>query len=168
MNEMVCPSCGANVEGLTGCCDCCGAAFVQNKSFLFISVVAWRTAASIIMDILRPVEVTFAQRYGGTVFSEALDQIGVIPLCFPAEMREAPEIGKERRYVSLKNRYADLRLHISYEALIHGDPVSRLRLCAENIAAAAAYVRKKDKTFQENAFLEAISDCFYRVYGIQV
>ena len=168
MQEGLCPGCGANVAGLTERCDCCGASLARKETFLFFSTVAWHTSASILMDILRPVENAFALHYGEEVFSEALDQIAVIPLCFPAEMHENPEISRERRYVSLKNRYRDLRLHICYEALIHGDPITRIRLCFDNIVSAAAYVRKKDRTFQEKAFLDAVSDCFYRSYGVRI
>ena len=168
MEPSVCPNCGANVEGLLHRCDCGGADLAPEKPFLFFSVVAWRTSAMLIMDILRPVERAFIQRYGMNSYSEALDQIAIIPLCFPEEIHQDPEIERERQYVTLKNRYADLRLHISYESLIRGGQEERLRLCAENIASAAEYVHRKDKTFQKNAFLDAVSDCFYGVYGIKV
>ena len=168
MEQSVCPNCGANMEGLVQHCDCCGAVLDRKKAFLFFSAVAWRSAAAVIMELLHPVETVFAQRYGKTSFSEALDQIGILPLCFPEEMHREPDIAKERRYVTLKKRYADLRLHISYEKLIAGNQEERLLLCAENIASAATYIRKKDRSFREKAFLNAVFDCFYEIYGIRV
>lgn len=137
---------------------------MESKSFLFITTEAWRESARIIMDILHPVNNSFAEKYGECNFSDNLDDIGIIPVCLPKNMIEDGSF-KERRYVSLKKRYADIRLHIPYEEFMKGDKIARISLCAKNIADAVAYVKKKDKSLDAEKLLAAISDSFEACHG---
>ena len=165
MEPTLCPRCGANVEGLIERCDCCGASRQPDlKSFLFFSTESKGSAATQIMRILNPVENFFNQKYRGKKFSENLDDIAIIPVCIPEDMIQDGCL-KERRYVSLKKRYADIRLHIPYDAFIKGDQSTRIGLCAKNIADAVSYIKKKDKTFDAEKFLNAIRESFEAHHG---
>ena len=165
METKLCPKCGANVEGLIERCDCCGASLQPNlKSFLFFSTESKGSVATQIIRILNPVETYFTQKYRGRKFSENLDDIAIIPVCIPEDMIQDGCL-KERRYVSLKKRYADIRLHISYDAFIKGDQSARIGLCAKNIAEAVSYIKKKDKTFDAEQFLNAIQESFEDCHG---
>ena len=165
MEPKLCPKCGANVEGFIERCDCCGASLQADlKSFLFFSTESKGSAATQIMRILNPVETYFTQNYRGIKFSENLDDIAIIPVCIPEDMIQDGCL-KERRNVSLKRRYADIRLHISYDAFIKGDQSARIALCAKNIAEAVSYIKKKDKTFDVEQFLNAIQESFDARHG---
>jgi len=134
-------------------------AFFEPERFLFFSTESESPAASLLMDILRQVEDEFLREYSETVFSEQLDSIAVIPVCVSQAMIERG-FGKERRYVSLKRRFADVRLRISYSEFIQADRKGRISLCRECVHQAAQYIESKDKTFHYVAFLTAIDRVF--------
>lgn len=165
MDEKLCPQCGANVEGLLHRCDCCGAS-LQHKleSILFFSTESKSPASILIMQILNPVGAAFTEKYHAEKFSENLEKIAIIPVCIPESMIQDGWL-KERRYVSLKKRYADIRLHIPYDAFVQGDESIRVWLCMKNIADAVSYIKKKDKTFDAKKFLTAIGEIFQTQHG---
>lgn len=108
--------------------------------------------------MLFPIEKEFTDRHFGERFSEKLDRLAIIPMCMPTITL------KERRYISWKNRYADVRLIIPYDDFIYGDQTERILLCKKNIQTAVEYVKRKDATFEADRFLEAVEDAFTTVY----
>ena len=127
-------------------------------SFWFLSFETYEAVGSMLADLLYPVEMEFTDRHFGDSFSERLDRIAIIPMCMPTV------ILKERRYISWKNRYADIRLIIPYHEFLHADHAERISLCKTNIRHAAEYVRKTDPTFEADRFLNAVWDAFSAVY----
>ena len=133
-----------------------GQALVKEQPFLFLSAEAKSPAGPLLMDLLRPLNQTFSIHYRGVRFSEHLDQITIVALCFP---RESASSVRQRRYVSLHRRFADLRLHLPYEALPGSTAAQRSVLCLSLIEQAACYLAAKDPSFQKSAFLQAIKGC---------
>lgn len=123
----------------------------QEKKFLFFSTEAKDPAARMIMNILIPIEKNFSEISRALSFSEALDSVGVIPVCVPSEMiRDG--FGKERKYVSLKKRYADIRLRIDYEHFISSSAEEQRKICLSTVKKSINYVTTKDKTFDLRLF----------------
>lgn len=125
------------------------------KTFLFFSVEGETPASSLIIDILHPAENKFHVKYHQTTFSNQLESIAIIPVCISQTMI-GNGFGKERKYVSLKNRFADVRLQIPYLEFLQADDTRKVALCKENIYNAARYIAQRDKTFMLTTFLSAI------------
>jgi len=65
-------------------------------------------------------------------YTPVLGEIGVIVNCYPNELT-AKGFGKIRRYISYKNRYADIRLPIDYDKLLKADRREQYILTVKNI-----------------------------------
>ena len=121
-----------------------GMELARRQHFVFFSVEGEGAAAVKIMEILNPIQAALNEM-------DKLDSIAIIPLCVSDEAR------RERRYVSLKKRGADLRLRIDWADFVRAAPETRRYLCLENLRASAAYIAQKDASFQLEEFLADIA-----------
>lgn len=126
-----------------------GMELARRQYFTFFSVEGESPAAVKIMEILNPIQAALNEL--DKRYSSKLDSIAIIPLCVSDEAR------RERRYVSLKKRCADLRLRIDWADFVRAAPEQRRRLCLENLRASAAYIAQKDASFQLEEFLADIA-----------
>lgn len=125
-----------------------GSELARRRHFAFFSVEGEGAAAVKIMEILNPVQAALNEL--DKRYSSQLDSIAIMPICVSDEERP------ERRYVSLKKRYADLRLRIDWNAFCTATAETRRCLCLENLRACAAYIAKKDASFLLEEFLADI------------
>lgn len=107
-----------------------------------------------IVNILNSIKLKFDSIDPRTL-SNQLDNIGIIPICLPEDMLSRG-FGKERKYVSLKKRTADIRLRIPYETFMSCNFENQISLCRENLISAAKYIAKKDRSFNIDRFLSLI------------
>ncbi|MBR5094642.1 MAG: hypothetical protein IK095_06065 [Oscillospiraceae bacterium] len=117
---------------------------------LFMSTEAYVPAARMIMQILN----TVMNEMGDLQickYSSQLKRISIIPICVPEEVLNNG-FCKERKYVSLKRQYADIRLQIDYEVFVRAPEETKVQMCLENIEQAARYISAKDKTFDGPLF----------------
>ena len=126
-----------------------GMELARRQYFVFLSTEGEGAAAVKIMEILNPIQAALNKM--DKRYSSKLDSIAIIPLCV-----SDPTV-PERRYVSLKKRYADLRLRIDWDAFCRATPGQRQQLCRENILASSAYIAKKDDSFLLKEFLADIA-----------
>ncbi len=92
-----CPSCGANVEGLTHHCDCCGALLNAPTSFF-----VWHTFVTEASGDLYLLMKELFQQFDGIDFSQYRDILQVVEVnvfCYPASMIDEQGI-KNRLYFS--------------------------------------------------------------------
>lgn len=129
----------------------------QEKRFCFFSTEANHLVSATIINILKKFEDMLSEQYSDIIFSNNLDSIGIIVICMPDDML-AQGYGKERRLVSLKKRYADVRLQITYSDFLDADRNQQLHMCKNIIEEAAKYIYKKDKTFMFVQFVNAINN----------
>ena len=129
------------------------------RSFLFMRFETCDIVGARLAELLGPVADRFTDLHFGESFSGKLDRLAIIPTCLPSDLLP------ERRYISWKNRYADIRLRIDYHDFLYGSHEERLELCRENIRQAADHVRKKDATFEADRFLAAVEDVINELYG---
>ncbi len=122
-------------------------------SFLFFSTESLAPTGKAIMDLLHPVELAFNERYSAERYSDALDSIAIIPMCMTADMRRD---WKERRYVSKKNRYADVRLWIDYDTFRAASAEERSALCRRNIQDAVAYIKSRSPSLRDELLIRDI------------
>jgi len=125
-----------------------GTELAKRRRFVFFSTEGEGAAAVGIMEILNPIQTALDEM--DKRYSSRLDSIAIIPFCV------SDPTAPERRYVSLKKRYADLRLRIDWEAFRTATPERRQQMCRENVRACAAYIAKKDASFLLREFLADI------------
>lgn len=111
------------------------------------------------MEILRPLEQTLDKLLIPSQLSEALTDIGIIPICMSQRLLQQG-FGNERTYVSRKRGRADIRLQIDYAAFAAATQAERRELCRQNIIRAAQILQKRDPTFQKDLLLSAARKVF--------
>ena len=98
---------------------------------LFISTEAQSSSGHIISNIRNQIE----SRIGNievTNYTNDLDYIGIIINCFDKNFLSVG-FGKTRKYISYKNRYADIRLNIPFEEFMEADKQKRFEMVKKNI-----------------------------------
>lgn len=100
-------------------------------SQIFISVEAHISVAGIISDAIKKIECATGV-LETTDYTKVLDNIGIIINSFDAKWMSWG-YGKSRKYISYKNRYADIRLNIPSEDLIAADTKTRFFMVRNNI-----------------------------------
>ncbi len=135
----------------------------QKKKFLFFSTESKSPTSMMIIEILRPIEKILNEKFNNIDFSQNLDSVAIIPICMPDSML-VQGFGKERRLVSRKKRFADVRLQIPYNEFVLAERTQQIIFCRENIEKAALYISTKDKTFALQEFLSSI-DCAFSKIG---
>lgn len=100
-------------------------------SQIFISVEAHISVGGIISDALNIIESAIGV-LETTDYTDSLDNIGIIINSFDNEWMSLG-YGRPRKYISYKNRYADIRLNIPSEDLLVADRKTRILLVKNNI-----------------------------------
>lgn len=116
---------------------------------LFISTEAQVPAVAMIHDILKKINSTLGY-IEVTDYTDSLDSIGIIINCFSNEWIDNG-FGRERKYISLFRRNADIRLLIPFETFLNSNDVYRyymvLRIIIESINVIQEKMDKKKVYF---------------------
>lgn len=75
-------------------------------------------------------------------YTDVLSDFGIFPSCASPSMRE---YSKERKYVSLKRRMADIRMWIILEDFRSADEDGKRQLIIDNIVNSAIIIQQKTK-----------------------
>ena len=108
---------------------------------LFISTEAQSSSGHIISSIRNQIE----SRIGNievTNYTNDLDSIGIIINCFDKNFLSVG-FGKTRKYISYKNRYADIRLNIPFEEFMEADKDKRIDMVKNNIYESIQIIDSK-------------------------
>lgn len=108
---------------------------------LFISTEAQSSSGHIISSIRNQIE----SRIGNievTNYTNDLDSIGIIINCFDKNFLSVG-FGKTRKYISYKNRYADIRLNIPFEEFMEADKDKRIDMVKNNIYESIRIIDSK-------------------------
>ena len=112
-----------------------------NNLRLFISTEAQSSSGHIISNIRNQIE----SRIGNievTNYTNDLDSIGIIINCFDKNFLSVG-FGKTRKYISYKNRYADIRLNIPFEEFMEADKDKRIDMVKNNIYESIRIIDSK-------------------------
>ena len=126
----------------------------MNNKFLFFSSETTPPAGNILSKIYVPIENQFNSLFSGKNYGGELDSIGIIPICCAKEFKN--DI-KERKYVSLKRRYADFRLIIDFEQFIKSEKDEQVNLFIECVYTAIDILEKRLYKFDKESFLNDFS-----------
>ena len=113
-------------------------------------------AAQMIMDnfclIEKNMRVTSLAKY-----TDALDSIGIIPECLSEELLRTFGCGKDRKYISWKHRYADIRLHVPFLPFVQAPKEERMargkQIIRDSLEVVAARCRAKKLRFDLDELL---------------
>lgn len=122
----------------------------------FFSIEAQSPAAVLLMTMLKSIEI---ESFDIRNYSSQLDSIAIIPICVSKEWRDLPQF-RERRYVNLSKRSADIRIHMGYEEFLMASERERVVQCIQMISQSAEIIARKDKTFNSQRFMEDIRTAF--------
>ncbi len=84
------------------------------------------------MRILNPIELEFNSKHSANEYGTWIDNVGVVPICVSDRLK-SEGFCKERRYISWKNRYVDIRLSIDRETFLAASPEQRIMMSLQNI-----------------------------------
>ena len=114
----------------------------MDTKFLFFSAEARHPAGKYLMNLIYPIEVEFNKRFLNKYSGDKLDSITIIFICADEEMLSLG-FYQERRYISWKNKYADIRLIIPYSKFINADNGTRKKMMWDVIERSLDYIRKR-------------------------
>lgn len=136
---------------------------LHDARMFFFSTEASSPAGPMLINILKEVELSLNRENARDPFSQKLDRIGIIPICMTKELIKNG-FGKQRKYVSLKKQFADIRLQIPYAEFVHSTSEKRRQLCRQNILDAAECIAAKDDSLQKDRLAAAINLAFDRMH----
>lgn len=132
--------------------------------FLAFSAEAKAPAGFILMNMINPVKKMFNNRFSVKNYCVDLDDIFIVFICTSNEMKQNG-VYKERKYVSHKNRYADLRLHIDYEQFLTATNAERLAIIWNVICRALNYIHGKVPSLNFDELMCDIKTCMMELYS---
>lgn len=125
------------------------------RRFFILSCEADAQIAYVMTEIMDTIEhklsVLQADDYG-----DALLEISVIPICM--------DNGRpERKFVSHRNKYADMRLRMNYTAFRTANSTTKYALCADTVIASVSIIGKRipKKHFDCERLLRDVRHCLY-------
>ena len=84
-------------------------------------------------------------------------------ICTSKEMHDSG-FYNDRKYVSHKNRYADYRLNINYEAFLDASPEHRINMIWTRVVDIINMVHKKVPSLEANKLTSDLYECFTELY----
>lgn len=133
----------------------------MSNRFLFFSAEAQSPTGKYLMNIVNPVEQRFNEIYESKYKNEELERIAIIFICTNESMHESG-FYRERDYISHKNKYADMRLNVSYNEFLKADEELRKQMIWEVIKHSLDNIRRK-KAFNR---IDELECDLYSVYWL--
>lgn len=132
---------------------------MENK-FLFFSAEAKSPAGYHLINLIHPIEISFNKDYSDKYSSAELENITIVFICTDEDMI-AQGFYKERKYISHKNKYADIRLHIPYDEFLKADLPTRKQMMWNVITRAFAYLKARKVFTPIDELEEDLSHLFW-------
>lgn len=131
--------------------------------YLFFSCESQAPAGYFFTKFMCPVEELFNSRYSKDRHTEMLDNISMIPILLTEEALLRMEY-KERKYVTKKRRYADMRLKMDFLEFVQGDDEHKVQMSMDMMRKAIEYVASKVSDFKKELFIEDLLSVIKEVY----
>lgn len=128
---------------------------------IFISCEAEASPSIIISNNIRSIKSKIRNIYLSS-YTDSLDDMGIIINCFTEKLMKQG-FGKPRKYISYKNRTADIRLPIEYDYLLSADKDTQRLIIIKNITESVNTVKlrldKKKLRFDSELLIADILCC---------
>lgn len=132
--------------------------------FLSFSAEATTPAGGLLMNLINPIKNLFYESFHNKTYTPDLDEIFIVFVCISNEMHIDGKIYKDRKYISRKNRYADIRLNLNYEEFINSQRTQRIHLIWNTIIEAITIVSQRVPSINKDELINDIKFCFESVY----
>ena len=123
-----CPKCGADVEGLLYCCDCCGASLEEKKKRFFTCGVYELPQcfgfSSLTYEMIAALQPESPEKYG-----DFLEEVGIRMICYPESILSNGNIKNLLRY-SQKKKHAGLTITVNFNDFVYADREEKASLVA--------------------------------------
>lgn len=128
---------------------------------IFISCEAEASPSIIISNNIRSIKSRIAN-INLRDYTDTLDDMGIIINCFTEKLMKQG-LGKPRKYISYKNRTADIRLPIEYDYLLSSDRDTQRLIIVKNITESVNTVKvrldKKKLRFDSKLLIADLLHC---------
>lgn len=131
--------------------------------FLGFSAEATAPAGYLLMTLLRPVRELFQEKCSQKKYCSELDSIFIVFVCTSKEMK-SDGFYKDRKYVSHKGRYADMRLNMDYDLFIESNNEKRMRMMWDVIKQSVEIVFNRVPSLKKDELIQDIKHSIYSIY----
>jgi len=132
-------------------------------SFLAYSAEATSPTGYLLMELINPVKRIFDEQFGSKEYCVDLDDIFIVFVCISRASREE-NFYKDRKYVSRKCRYADMRLNIEYEDFLQADSQTRFGMMWRVIETAIGVTAQRVPTLKRDELIGDLESCIRKIY----
>ncbi len=132
----------------------------MDARFLFFSAEAKSPAGYLLVQAIHPIELQFNAKYASKYATDRLENITIVFICTDEELL-SQGFYNERRYISWKKKYADIRLQIPYLQFIHADTNARKAMMWDVIERAIEYLRKRNALERIDEFADDLRQVYW-------
>ena len=111
---------------------------------LFINSPSYYTQENGVIDDIYQLCRVISRNIDITLYTDALDTIGITPIIAPTQILESGKWKEERR-ISLPYRMASISLISDYDSFIKADMMSKREMILENILKSLAVIKRRLK-----------------------
>jgi len=126
---------------------------------LFINSPSYYTQENGVIDDIYQLCKIISCNIDVTLYTDALDTIGITPIIAPAQILESGK-WKEEKKISLPYRMASISLISDYDSFLKADMMSKKRIIIENILKSLGVIKRRLK---ENFDYEKIKNDIKRL-----
>lgn len=116
----------------------------MKKVNLFINSPSYYTQENGVIDDIYQLCRMISRNIDITLYTDALDTIGITPIIAPTHILEIGKWKEERR-ISLPYRMASISLISDYDSFIKADMMSKREMILENILKSLAVIKRRLK-----------------------
>ena len=116
----------------------------MKKVNLFINSPSYYTQENGVIDDIYQLCRVISRNIDITLYTDALDTIGITPIIAPIQILESGKWKEERR-ISLPYRMASISLISDYDSFIKADMMSKREMILENILKSLAVIKRRLK-----------------------
>ena len=127
--------------------------------YLFFSTECDAPAGYFLMKTLVPIEKKFNTRHTAEEYDDSIDSLCIVFICV-SEQKIENGYCKERKYISRKKKYADIRLRLPYLDYLQADETQRKSMCLDIIHSAIIIVQKKIPSYPAERLYQDICAIF--------
>ena len=114
------------------------------KLNLFINSPSYYTQENGVIDDIYQLCKIISCNIDVTLYTDALDTIGITPIIAPAQILESGK-WKEEKKISLPYRMASISLISDYDSFLKADMISKKRIIIENILKSLGVIKRRLK-----------------------
>ena len=151
----LCPRCQANIEGLIHHCDCCGALLNDKKHLFFLGI--YSLPQCLLLSELTNIFFDEIEPENASQYSNFLDEIDFMLICYPDSMNKAFNVKNNVRY-SPKLKKGYITMLIPFNDFIYANKGVKAVLITEAILNGLRLLQNRLHKYKFNID-QYVTDC---------